>query len=174
MHKVFYIAITMILIFTGCTQKAEQPKDANELKHFALDSMDGILANSAVKLDREKSADGGGSLKIVASEGIVVNLLEVRDIDVENARLLYQAKVSTKNLKGQVFLEMWVHLPGKGEFFTRNVHTPARGTTGWTTMEAPFFLKKGQNPDYVKLNLVIDGPGIAWIDDIRLVKGPLE
>jgi hypothetical protein len=36
------------------------------------------------------------------------------------------------------------------------------------------FLKKGQNPDNVKLNLVIDGKGIAWIDDIWLLKAPLK
>jgi len=28
--------------------------------------------------------------------------------------------------------------------------------------------KKGENPDNVKLNLVINGKGTAWIDNIRL------
>jgi hypothetical protein len=40
--------------------------------------------------------------------------------------------------------------------------------------ETPFFLKKGENPDNVKLNLVINGKGTAWIDDIRVLKGPLQ
>jgi hypothetical protein len=44
----------------------------------------------------------------------------------------------------------------------------------WTMEEIPFFLKKGKNPDNVKLNLVFDGTGTAWIDDIRLLKGPLQ
>ncbi|MCH7556135.1 MAG: hypothetical protein IIB56_01620 [Planctomycetes bacterium] len=50
---------------------------------------------------------------------------------------------------------------------------PLTGTTDWTTEKIPFLLKKGQNPDNVKLNLVIDGKGTVWIDDIRLLKGPL-
>lgn len=37
----------------------------------------------------------------------------------------------------------------------------------------PFFLQKGENPDNVKLNLVIEGKGTVWIDDIHLYKGPL-
>ena len=34
--------------------------------------------------------------------------------------------------------------------------------------------KEGENPDNVKLNLVINGKGTAWIDDIRVLKGPLQ
>jgi hypothetical protein len=44
------------------------------------------------------------------------------------------------------------------------------GTTNWTRLEIPFFLKAGENPDNVKLNLVCEGTGTAWVDDIRLVK----
>jgi len=38
--------------------------------------------------------------------------------------------------------------------------------------ETPFFFKKGENPDNIKLNLIIKGKGTVWIDDIRLLKGP--
>ncbi len=41
---------------------------------------------------------------------------------------------------------------------------------GW---EAPFFLKKNDDPDDIKLNLVINGKGTVWIDDLRLITGPL-
>jgi hypothetical protein len=98
----------------------------------------------------------------------------VRDIGVETARLVYRAKVRTEGVTGKVFLEMWCHFPGKGEFFSRGLQTPLTGTIDWTTEETPFFLQKGEKPDYVKLNLVIDGKGTAWIDDVRLLKGPLQ
>ena len=68
---------------------------------------------------------------------------------------------------------MWCRFPGKGEFFSRGLQSPLTGTTDWTTEETAFFLKKGENPDNVKLNLVINGSGTAWIDDVRLLKGPL-
>jgi hypothetical protein len=39
---------------------------------------------------------------------------------------------------------------------------------------SPKEVKKGENPDNVKLNLVINGKGTPWIDDIRLLKAPLR
>ena len=132
------------------------------------------MTQSGVQFDKEVSSDGKGSLKIIATEPTVVRLFELGDIDIENARLIYQAKVRTEGVEGQVFLEMWCHFPGKGEFFSRGLQTPLTGTANWTTEETPFFLKKGENPDNVKLNLVINGKGTAWIDDIRVLKGPLK
>jgi hypothetical protein len=88
--------------------------------------------------------------------------------------LIYQAKVRTEEMVGRAYLEMWCHFPGKGEFFSRGLLSPLTGTTNWMTEETPFLLKRGEKPDLVKLNLVINGKGTAWIDDIRLLKGPLQ
>jgi hypothetical protein len=41
-------------------------------------------------------------------------------------------------------------------------------------IEAPFFLKAGQKPEKITLNLVINGTGTVWIDDIVLAKEPLK
>jgi hypothetical protein len=35
-----------------------------------------------------------------------VRLFEVGDIDIENARLIYQARIRTEGVEGQVYLEM--------------------------------------------------------------------
>ena len=37
----------------------------------------------------------------------------------------------------------------------------------------PFFLQAGQKPDLIRLNLVIQGKGRVWIDDVHLMRGPL-
>lgn len=146
----------------------------SELKQYSLDSTEGVLTQSGVTIDKEISSDGKGSLRIQASEPTTVRLFETGDIDIEDARLIYQARLRTENVEGQVYLEMWCHFAGVGDAFSRGLATPLTGTTGWTTEEIPFFLKKGENPDNVKLNLVINGKGTVWIDDIRLLKGPLK
>ena len=169
---VLTIGVMIAFLMVGCGQKAS--KEITELKHFPVDNTEGIITQSGVEIDKQISSDGSGSLRITATEPTVVRLFETGDIDVENARLIYQAKVRTEGVEGQVFLEMWCHFPGKGEFFSRSLQTPLTGTTDWTTEETPFFLKKGENPDNVKLNLVVDGKGTAWIDDIRLLKGALQ
>jgi len=166
----FGIFAAIFLIFIGCSK---QSAEVTELKSFSLDSMNGIITRSGVEVDKEITSDGNGALKITATEPAVFRLFEVGDIDIENARLIYQAKVRTEGVDGQVYLEMWCHFPGKGEFFSRGLDTPLSGTTEWTTEEIPYFLKEGENPDNIKLNLVINGTGTAWIDDIRLLKGPL-
>ncbi len=150
------------------------PLEATELKRFPLDNLDGIITRSGIRIDKQISSDGNGSLRIEAMEPTTIRLFETGDIDIENARLIYQARVRTENVEGQVYLEMWCHFAGVGDAFSRGLATPLTGTTDWTTEETPFFLKKGENPDNVKLNLVIKGKGAVWIDDIRLLKGPLK
>ena len=167
----FVLGLCVAFILVGCSKA---PQEVVEVKRFPIDSLEGIMTQSGVQFDKEVSSDGNGSLKIIATEPTVVRLFELGDIDIENARLIYQAKVRTEGVEGQVFLEMWCHFPGKGEFFSRELQTPLTGTTNWTTEETPFFLKKGENPDNVRLNLVINGKGTAWIDDIRVLKGPLQ
>jgi hypothetical protein len=161
----------MILVGVSCSKP---PQQVSELKRFPIESLEGVIAQSGLQFDKEISSDGNGSLRITATEPTVVRLFELGDIDVEDARLIYQAKVRTEGVEGQVYLEMWCRFPGKGEFFSRGLQTPLTGTTKWTSEETPFFLKKGENPDNVKLNLVINGKGMAWIDDIRLLKSPLQ
>ncbi len=164
------VCVGMIFVLISCSKPSQQ---IVELKRFAMDSMEGVITRSGVGIDMDISSDGNGSLKMTSTKPTVIRLFETGDIDVENARLIYQARVRTENVEGKVYLEMWCHFPSKGEFFSRGLKTPLTGTTEWTTEETPFFLKKGENPDNVKLNLVINGKGTAWIDDIRLLKAPL-
>lgn len=165
------LALLSLLLAGGCSRGQSAAVD---LRKFPLDSLEGVLTRSGVLLDREHSADGNGSLRIDATDSTVVRLFEVADLDVDEARLIYRAKIRTENVTGQVFLEMWCRFPGRGEFFSRGLQSPLAGTTEWTTQETVFFLKKGEKPDLVKLNVVINGSGTVWVDDVRLLKGPLS
>lgn len=163
-----------MLAYHKAAMYPEISAEAIELKRFTLDDTQGLITRSGVEIDKQISSDGNGSLRIEAAGLTTKRLFETGDMDIDNARLIYQAKVRTEDVEGKVYLEMWCHFPGKGEFFSKGLMTPLTGTTEWTTLETPFLLKKGENPDNVKLNLVVDGHGTAWIDDIQLLKGPLE
>jgi hypothetical protein len=165
-----FLLLTSLLI-AGCSKPATE---SAEIKRYTLDTLDGVITRSDIEIDKAVSSDGKGSLKITAAAPTVVKLFETGDIDIENARLTYRAKVRTENVEGKAYLELWCSFPGKGEFFSRGLQSPLTGTQDWTTVETPFFLQKGENPDNIKLNLVIDGRGTVWIDDIRVVKGPLQ
>jgi hypothetical protein len=165
------ITLTGIAFASGCSKPSSETV---ELRHYTLNDMHGVVTRSDVELDTYISSDGGGSLRIAANRPTVVRLFETGEIDVENARLGYQAKLRTENMQGKVYLEMWCHFPGKGEYFSRALDTPISGTVEWASQETPFFLKTGENPDNVKLNLVIEGSGTVWVDDIRLVQAALR
>jgi len=165
----------IIFIVTGCSESPPPAakKTVTDLKRFRLDTLEGVLTRSGVEVDKKISSDGNGSLRITAKTPMVVRLFELKDIPIENARLVYQAKLRTEKVTGKVYLEMWCHFPEKGDFFSRGIQSPLTGTTNWVTEEIPFLIRKGDKPDLIKLNLVIDGKGKVWIDDIRLIKGVL-
>lgn len=165
------VFVVMIFVAGGCSKQSNK---VTVLKEFPVDNLNEIITQSGVGIVKNVSSDGNGSLRIVAKEPTIVRLFEVDDIDVDDARLIYQARVRTKDVEGQVYLEMWCHFPGKGEFFSRGLDSPLTGTTNWVTLQIPFFLKKGEKPDYVKFNIVINGTGTVWIDDVRLLKAPLQ
>lgn len=170
-HAVVGAAAVLAVSLCGCS-KPSLP--VTELRQYPIDSMDDLITRTGVVVDNEVTSDGTGSLRITVTKPTTVRLYETGDIDVEDARLTYQAKVRTSGIEGKAYLEMWCQFTGKGEFFSRGLESPLTGTTDWSTEETPFFLKEGENPDNVKLNLVIDGKGTVWVDDIHLFKGPLK
>jgi len=168
------IRVTWSIVLTFAFLSVAHGGGQDVLKVWKLDSLDEVLTKSGVEIDKTVSSDGNGSLKIIATQPTVIRLFETDELGVDNAQLAYQAHLRTQDVKGKVFLEMWCRFPDKGEFFSRGLQSALTGTVGWTSNETPFFLRKGEKPDKVKLNVVIDGTGTVWVDDVKLVKRPLK
>ncbi len=113
-----------------------------------------------------------GSFLVSCTNTQVFRLFEVADPGVENCTVLYQARIKTEGVAGRAYLEMWCRLPGQGESFSRGLVNTVSGTTGWVTSQTPFFLKQGEKPDLIRLNLVVEGPGKVSLKDIRLESTP--
>lgn len=161
--------LALCLLASGCG--GGEPKE-KILAKLPVTSLESVITRTGVELDREVTSDGNGSLRVVTPGPTTVRLFEIENPDVENARLIYRAKLRTKEVSGEVYLEMWCRFRGQGEFFSRGVHSPLQGTTEWTSQEVYFLLEKGQNPDLVKLNLVVGGSGTVWVDEVALAAGP--
>jgi hypothetical protein len=93
-------------------------------------------------------------------------------LDIAGAKLVYKAKVKS-DLEGTAFLEMWVHVGG-GQYFSRGMDNVVKQKSDWKIIQTPFLFQKGQKPDKVTLNVVINGKGTVWVDDIVLSKEPLK
>jgi len=152
----------------GCSRK---PAGEEVLHRYPIHGMQDVVTRSGVEFDEEITADDGGALRLTAKETTTFRLYEIEGIDVEDTRIVYRAKIRTEDVQGQAYLEMWCEFPGKGEYFSRALHAPLTGSNEWTTQETPFFLKEGENPNRVKLNVVVEGGGTVWIDDVVLARG---
>ena len=106
-----------------------------------------MRATTGVSFDRQTSSNGKRSIRVDAQEPMIVPIFEVTDVSVENAIRIYQSNLQSQKLDGKAFLEMWVRLPGRGEFFSRSLDRPISGTASWMRIATPFFLQAGQNPD---------------------------
>lgn len=163
--------LALIPLAAGCGTRESAPQ---VVKEFPISDTEGVLEPDRVALDLEVTSDGNGSFRIETQEPTVVRLYILPDPDLENLRLTYAAKVRSEGLEGSAYLEMWCQFTGKGRFYSRAIEEAISGTRDWSIQESPFFLQAGENPDEVELNLVIDGKGTVWIDEIRLLKAALR
>lgn len=128
---------------------------------------DATINRDAVKVD-------GDAFRLRIAEGASVRLFEIGDLEVENCLLIYRVRMKTERLAGRAFLEMWCRFPGRGEFFSKGFDHAVKGDNDWSSYEIPFYLKKGQRPDLIKLNVAVEGSGDLWLKDIELLSAPFE
>ena len=144
------------------------PKPSGPPKTIRLfQTSDATLSKDSITVEQDRWV-------VDAKEDQTIRLFEIQNPDAEQCLLTYRATMKTEGLAGRAFLEMWCRLPGRGEFFSKGLNQAITGTTDWTSYEIPFYLKKGQRPDLIKLNLVIEGRGKVSMKDVELLKTSLE
>lgn len=167
MYKYFIVNFSLILLaFISCSIQTK----STELKHLPVDDLNGIIAQPGIQLDKTISSDGNGSIKIETAGPVVIQLYNINDVHVDDTQLIYEAKIKSENVNGQAYLEMWCVFKDKGEYFSRGFDSAIAGTTDWQTIKTVFLLRKNEMPEQIKLNVVVNGVGTIWIDDIRLAK----
>ena len=158
---ILFLFITLAII--GCSKKVV-------LKNYAIRSLNYVIDDYGIKFDEKISFDGNGSISINADTSKTYHLYEIGDLDIEDTTIFYEAFIKTENLNGEAYLEMVCDFPAKGSFYSRATQQKFTGTNDWTCSDTPFLLKKGENPNNIFLNLVVEGTGKIWIDDIKLYK----
>jgi hypothetical protein len=114
------------------------------------------------------------AIRIESTGGRTLRLYDVKDPGVQQCMVTYRAEMKAEKVEGRAFLEMWCSFSGRGEFFSKGLQQPLSGTSDWARFEIPFYLKPGQTPDLIKLNLVVEGRGVVWMKNIELLRTPLS
>lgn len=163
------LALVLLAALAGCKDKA--PGKPSDIEYYPCDSMDKVVTTDLIAFDQGFSSDGKGSLKVTVEQPATVRIFEVAAPGVESAKYIYRAKVNMKDLLGDVSLQMVIHFKNGGEV---NAYQTVKGEGAWTPMEVFGIVQKGQKPDMVKLNILINGTGTCWVDDVHLVQQPLN
>jgi serine/threonine protein kinase len=132
------------------------------------------FTNSDKTITQDGVSKEDDSLRIDSTGKRTVRLYELPDPGVEDCIVTYRARIKSNLAEGQAYIEMLCHFPGMGDAFSRGLDNPVKGATDWATYETPFFLKKGERPDRIKLNVVIEGKGTIWLTEIQVLKSPLD
>lgn len=157
----------MLVFWVSCFTAAS----GEVIEEFALE--DGRSLGTSIAVDRSTKINGSGSVRIETLWPTSICLAEVAGLEIDEAKLVYQAQVKSQLSEGVAYLEMWCHVGG-GRYFSRGKDSAVQGSSDWTPLETPFFLQKGQTVEKVTLNLVIEGIGTVWVDDASLVRQSLE
>ena len=151
MKRIFIILLFLILV--------SRVTLADDLKKLSLDNASSI--GTTVNTDLAVKTEGKGSLRITTKHPTTVCLGEVTDLDIENAEFIYKAKVKSE-------------LDGVAQHYSKGMNDPITGKSDWKSLQTLFIFQKGQKPDKVTLNLVINEKGTVWIDDVVLSKSRLK
>lgn len=154
---------------SGAGPAAEGPV---ELAHFPL-SDGAIPAGADAVFDPDVSRDGGGSLRVETDQGGRLRLYELDDLGAVEGAVVYTGFLRSRGLTGQAMLEMWCQ-PAEGDAaFVRSAHQSVAGDSDWTPQEIRFSRPElCRNPVSIELNVLIQGAGTVWIDDLRLWSVP--
>src|SRR5205807_3415235 len=72
-------------------------------------------------ITKDGVATDGDSLRIKSEAKRTVHLFELPDAALEDCIVMYRARVKSNLTEGQAYLEMWCHVPGAGEFFSKGL-----------------------------------------------------
>ncbi len=145
---------------------------AQEVQRVPLDNSAAVWPKTST--DAEIRREGRPALRIETGNdrsgatAITLARLPAPRVPDAGGQYVYSAWAKAKALSGPAYLEMWVEMPDGKSYFSRGLNSTIRGDTDWVRLTAPFFLKAGQQPKLVTLNLVVVGQGTVWIDDANL------
>lgn len=149
----------------------EPVRPARELAWIPISSLEGVVTDPgrSIFLDETTTWDGNGALRLHAHGPSEVILYQVEGIDVDGAVLTYQARVRTRDAVGKVYLELVCAIADGPTVGADAAAEALTGTGEWALQRAHLRLDPGERPERVYLNVVVEGSGHVWVDDIRIL-----
>ncbi len=159
--------------FSGCSQKH---LELVEIDRNTIENEDDIKNIDNAVFDDKNSSDGNGSLMLKVENSTKITLLHKNDIDTKECSLviLMMFRTSDIDAKDNLFLELsTVQLSGLNTT-TRSVRKLIEFSPEWAETSITLVPEPEYYPDNFTLQLISNGTGTIWIDDIVVTKSPLR
>jgi len=166
--------LNIILVICCLITITGNAKNCNEQEIcLSTDSLQDVPESEFIALDNKIFYDGNGSLRITVPENkekkVVIPLYEISNVKTLSRLFAYQARLKAKDIKGKVYLEMLCTVNGKGPYFSRDIKNFLNGDSKWELHKIPFYLNKDSILNKIQLNLIFEGTGTCWIDELKIV-----
>ena len=81
--------------------------------------------------------------------------------------LYYRGHLRSANLKGRAYFEIRCRVSDR-ELVAKGLDQAVSGTTEWVRQAIPIRLETGKRAADVALDVVVEGTGTVWVDNIAL------
>lgn len=159
----------LFLVLAGSSLFAQEA-----LTFIAEEKCEAIPAvSSFLHVDQQQKVEGSSSLRIDAKAPCRIPVAAFAGLDFDEFTLVTQAKIRTELESGSVVLETLIKAKG-GFYFSRALDKPLSGKNDWNDIQTFFHFKKGEKPEEIFVNLMVEGSGSVWIDAIKLQRKKLQ
>lgn len=178
MIRTIYLIIFVISASYFVSHKALAQGEEELL--FPISNLSEIISESDLEIDSEITTDGNGSLLVNTDKAVNIKLFELTQEDLGQKRLTYRAKLrsedlkSTDELRGIAYLELIASFADGEDLISRGPRVPISGTTDWRSADTVLYVDKGNKPEKINLNVIVEGQGKVWIDAVELEAKPLR
>lgn len=124
-----------------------------------------------VSTDKSTTADGNGSIKIEAAQNALVTVADQKNLSVSKDNTLWcTLKVKCAGVKQRAYLEMWCEVAEGKRAFSKGLDQPLQGDSEWKEIRLPMMVNGDFTVSRALVNVVIEGPGTVWVDQITFEK----
>jgi len=165
------LAIIGILILGSVISIADE-----EIIEFPITGVQDIVSSGSAQIDPESE----DALLVNSQAKTEVKLFDIDGSGLGDKKLTYSARMRTQDLtatedtRGIAYLQMTVLFPDGEELVARGPRVPLSGTTDWRSADTVLYVDNGGDPQSINLDLIVDGAGKVWVQDVKLSNRPLR
>lgn len=139
------------------------------LVEVTADDLDAFVPPEDIRVERT-TVNGQPAIKLthLAESALSVVVVEKPIEGLDDTHVSYSADVSSEDVSGRAYLELWAAVGGNAYYFSRALNDTFRGTQAIRKSATPFYLEAGHHLESVRLGVRFEGPGTVTLSNMVL------